>query len=802
MLQENEDAKETPPNTPSRKINLRTPDTGRLVMTTFKSNNVLMGSGGFSKTSNAEIPISFLTTRRAMPGHNFVVDIARESAYKVKEAILLPSEILKSVAQIFGEVSSSASVIEPSVSTEFKAFSSMSSLDQLISEKKLGFISALKPALGERLRGILSNFIEENEVFCNADPLIKSLKDSSKGKVGEVNLQEVLEKRILWSCTNFIWDLDSVLDEIKTLKLPKSSEKSPAKNKTLFAEIKSLKSEISKTNASSLGDVDHLNDLINELKKNFEGTQLKKDFEQALKNEPSPEQYNLIAKCRTELLDGLKVMGATAYVKPASSITISAENETYISFLQTTLKTESHSKSRITQNIPENPDDGSDRKDEATTSPVSEREYFAYRVYWKDFGEGENHIRIPEVHFMVRSGGTRPNTELEDEHQGDHVTAYAACLQNFINSILPLEKYDNLLDKVNTLLQSCFEDTEDGFESLTDGIIVDDGRREFRETIENIEDRTVLDRLIKSYQIDHACSQVCQIASKFLEKLNKDRGGSIPNKLEIGGINVVASTGGNNEGDSLLALEKLSKHISLNKLSQELEEKINNTSSSDKSQLRYRLQHCESEKNALGAFKTSEDGSIDSFGIINDALVTCFDFDVNFALLLKEYDKLRCNDGVGMLFLGAIKRHFNIMGVALVSILKEDDTNTTEKNCKRVCNNFIQSLLEKNEAPYTRTMKAKPQNEGIQDLNAKLSSFSDDRKLIFNNILKDAPIYEISLSDELASILEQKIEIADLSRNSPSKSLFYGDKDDNPPNASLKSPKKKQLVNSSIFNFP
>lgn len=613
--------------------------------------------------------------------------------------------------------------------------------------------------------------------------------------VGEIPLNQVITNRVSKVCTDFIWDLDEILKDIKSFKVPKAA----AENGGDVIATKTIKEELSDIQ-KSIGK-----NITDKTKKTTLTKAIKKQLPENLGLDVclSPQQKEAHALYKNQLNqvpnDLQKVFILQFYdthaiprpqvATPAedakSDSASKGEDYQYVRSLVHNLNQASLNESEFVSNILgigesfEEKKSGFDEETSSEKKKGSDKEYFAYRVVWNQYERDGVLIDVPEITFLQRSGGKRPDTELGDGHQGDHVTAYAACLHSFINTMLPLDKYDGLVAKVEPMLQSCFVkniSNDEDLATLHSMTISDDERRNFRETTLVQQEDQFIDRLIKHYQIDCACSYICTKLSECLERVNKEVGGSMKNKMNIDGLRIEASTGGHNEGDVLDKLGELSRFLSFTKLSKEFGELLEQDpdcegmDSRRSANLRHRKEHCDSQIAQMDPELESN-----KYSIINECLEICFDFDINFALFLHGKGELT-NEKIGLdeenqyvkdLLEGAVKRHFRIIGIALAPILANDETI----DIGQVCSNFLSSLSDQYSQEYDRILKkdsdkkyilTESEQEQLENLNQELASYSGEAQEVAKVLWAVGMSAEDTLLNSLKEILKKTVALVSM----------------------------------------
>ncbi len=709
--------------------NKATPGTGA-VPTSITKDNVkgLMGAGGFDTDKEGNVTFR---TRLKLDGHEEVVNLARrvEEKLKVEDSaiFLLPMTILAELKNILVEESSSSN----SATSAASSGSSPSATTMLI-----------------------NNFEKKSKHFKKCRGLINALEAQTDYSIGKMQLTQILKQEILWTCSDFIWGLDEILFQIKPEKDEKKDDLAPAKAKPIdkgqlgsLAKIWGALKQLSKdTNAvkglptlitavhDALAEI-----LTGDMQKYMPLTKPGEDAALTNKIPSSLPQNHTLTPEQLEVIQGqIKIIEDFRNSLPKSAPSSSSSDDTVSRTLKKALRSSSSggsssSTSSNSSGASSSAGGTSAEQNNEQESYDMSSEFFAYRVLW---GETRS---SPEIQFNVQSGKKRPKGVSDDDHQGDHVTAYAVYLENFFSCISPIVEYQNLPRVVGGMLSLATESGKASETSSDQEVIADNKRRGFREErrregVLNTE-IAALDFLIKSYQIDHACRNACLTATQYLKTINKELGSSIPNIVNVSvalksATTISLSTGGADEDTFMNQLRDVTTyvltHFKINGLGKEIEDLRQDQSADAQKRvtnLSAQLESCRTRQAELlsrqkgvaedrlslrklqtilsGSSSSSAAASSDQSyeGITLDTFIkevalnsmkACFDFDPAFYLLLTNPDRTHF---FSREFQGVIGRHFRIMGVALAPLLS---SYVESKNiCGEIADGFIAHLSAK-----------------------------------------------------------------------------------------------------------
>lgn len=711
-----------------------TPGTGAVPTSITKDDiKILMGSGGFYTDDEGLITFG---TRTQLDGHGEIVNLAnsvvgelRERLDIVGDATLLPATILAELGNHLGEESASNS-----------------------NSKTIKLINAFK---------------EKSKHFAECKDIIEGIGGDARYAISNNRLKKILKREILWTCSDFMWDLDEILFQIKPQKeasaaaTPKAGDKekksllAKKEEKSLlvrmWGELKSLEDKEDKEGLPELMAKIYAALTASAFSGSAKEMPLKStdDVVTLTQRTPSPLKDRDFSEEQLEVIQNqLRIIAdfkAEKFPKPdlSSSIGDDAVSRSLKAALKSPTSTSSGSNSRGSSSSSRGANEGRESYD-------MNSEFFAYRVLWD-----EAKLR-PAIQFKVQSGKKRPKGASEDGHQGDHVTAYAVYLENFFSCVSPIVEYQDLSGVVGMMLSLAVQDGATSQTSFDQEVVTNDTRREFAEERKKIApdaEIVALNFLIKSYQIDRACRSTCLIATKYLKAINQELGSSIPNIINVGesieaATTVNLSTGSANEDAFISKLRDVTTyvltHSKINSLEKEIEDLRQNTSLDVQNRvanLTAQLGFCQTRQAELlskaggapsenplslqslqnilsGASSSAEaatsqsqpnDARIANFikEVALKSMKACFDFDPAFYLLLlgNDYD---ATSSVALPFQGVIERHFRIMGVAVAPLLSF--CAESENICEKIVDEFITHLSAKTD--FSRAYKGETTQKG------------------------------------------------------------------------------------------
>ena len=703
-----------------------TPGTGVVPASITKDNiKILMGSGGFY--TDGEDLITF-GTRNKLDGHEEIVNLATTVVEKLQErrdivgnVALLPGAILAELENHLGEESASNS-----------------------NSKTVELINALK---------------EKSKHFAECKAIIDDLKKDADYAISKKRLRKILKQEILWTCSDFMWDLDEILFQIKPQKEASAAATPKARDKEKKSLLAKMWGELKSLDAQEGLPELMTNTYAALISSPFLGAEMEmpliKNGEAITRTRtppaPLPKDRDFSEEQLEAIQNQLKIIAAfkeEVLPKPDSSSSIGDDvvSRSLKASLKSPTSTSSSSNSRGSSSSSRGANEGRESYD-------MNSEFFAYRVLWD-----EAKLR-PAIQFKVQSGKKRPKGASEDAHQGDHVTAYAVYLENFFSCVSPIVEYQDLPMVVGEMLSLAAQGGATSQTSFDQVLVTNNARRKFREEKkeEGAPDAEIaaLNFLIKSYQINHACRETCLIATKYLKAINRELGSSIPNIINVGesikaATTVTLSTGSADEDTFISQLRDVTTyvltHSKINSLGKEIGDLGQNTRPDIQNRvanLTVQQSFCQARQAELlskpggtprenhlslqslqnilsGASSSAEaatsqsqpDGArIDNFikEVALNSMKACFDFDPNFYLLLlgNDYD---ATSKVAVAFQGVIERHFRIMGVAVAPLLSF--CAESENICDKIVDEFITNLSAKTD--FSRTYRVmKLTQEGV-----------------------------------------------------------------------------------------